>query len=76
MLKTATSPLSLHEATHFSFSLETLGFKSKSSLSLIIFSSHSPPKHQQPLCKQKNFQEITWPSEDAHLTIDMFTYEI
>ena len=42
MLKTARSPLSLYEATHFSFSSETPGFKRKSSLSLIIFSSHLP----------------------------------
>ena len=71
MLKTARSPLfSLYEATHFSFSSQTPGFKRKSSWPLIIFSSHSPPKHQQPLCKQQNFQEITSPSEDAHLTIN------
>ena len=76
MLKTARSPLSLYEATHFSFSSETPGFKRKSSLSFIVFSSHLPAKHQQPLCKQKIFQDITWPSEDAHLTIDMFTYKI
>ena len=45
-VKTARSPLSLYEATHFSFSSETPGFKRKSSWSLIIFSSHLPAKHQ------------------------------
>ena len=34
----------LYEATHFSFSSETPGFKRKSSLSFIIFSSHLPAK--------------------------------
>ena len=55
MLKTARSPLSLYEATHFSFSSQTPGFKHKSSLYHLSCSHHIYLLNITSPCVNKTF---------------------